>query len=212
MSESMQERIQDLIDSELERFIAAIKPNRFSEEEFYSLWLAQTYYYVSHSGRLLSLAAKGFVKEELKEAFKQHSKEESGHQILAKNDLLELNSKSVGRFPELSETQEFYTYMYNNLEAKPEFIIGYAFALEFIACRFALKFAETVRESFGDNKDSFLVEHGELDQEHTETILNLLQHLDALEFENVIESTRESFRKYTAIYHAIEEELVDVAA
>src|SRR5262245_13457821 len=73
----------------------------WAHREAYAAWLAQTYYYVSHSTRLLALAASRYTVAD--DAFHlrclEHLREEKSHEKLATADLKALG-KTAREYPE----------------------------------------------------------------------------------------------------------------
>src|SRR5215813_8139137 len=75
----------------------------------YGAFLAQTYYYVNHSTRLLALAASRFKSSEepIHRRFIKHATEEMSHEILALRDLKHLGL-SLDNYHEFPSTRAFY--------------------------------------------------------------------------------------------------------
>ena len=61
----------------------------WESQKAYEYWLAQTFFFVKHSTRLLAMgsAFSGFEHEDIHRRMIDHLKEEQGHEYLAVNDL-----------------------------------------------------------------------------------------------------------------------------
>src|SRR5687768_17384452 len=77
--------------------------------QIYAQYLAQTYYYVSHSTRLLALSASRFSvsHEDLHRRFIAHMVEEKGHHLIAAADLKKLGY-DIKLISELPTTKVLY--------------------------------------------------------------------------------------------------------
>ena len=78
-------------------------------KNYYSEWLAQTYFYVSHTTRMLALATSKFSINEksFHMKFIELINEEKGHEKLAEFDLKQLGF-ATSSFAELPETSAIY--------------------------------------------------------------------------------------------------------
>src|SRR5687767_1252839 len=84
----------------------------FSKRDIYANWLAQTYYFVSHSVRLSALgASKLDVDHPLSKRMVAHTREETGHHLIAKRDIEALGRK-LEDYPQLGVTSAFYQAQY----------------------------------------------------------------------------------------------------
>jgi thiaminase len=144
----------------------------------YGDWLAQTYYYVSHSTRLLAAAAGRFPCDERGNAFHHrfaaHISEEKKHELLALHDLKVLGL-GIRDFPERHTTRMFYEPQYFKIEHRdPLALFGYILPLEAIAATSGKLISDAVTTAFGAKCDAFLRVHGEDDVEHLEKALRIL--------------------------------------
>src|SRR3712207_1317678 len=91
----------------------AVEAYPWKHKASYANALAQTYYYVSHSTRLLAVSASRFALEDeaLHRRFAAHMVEEKSHHLLAAHDLKVLGH-SLTDFPELPATHAFYESQY----------------------------------------------------------------------------------------------------
>ena len=101
----------------------------------YAEFLAQTYYYICHSTRLLAASAARFSQEDqgMHKRFLLHTDEENSHELLALRDLQKLGF-SIKDFPEMAQTRILYEVQYYKVEhCDPAALMGYILALETLA-------------------------------------------------------------------------------
>jgi hypothetical protein len=147
----------------------------WTERAAYADWLAQTFYYVRHSTRLLAAAAARFAFDEranaLHHRFARHMGEEKKHELLALHDIKQLGA-SIGSLPERHSTRLFYEPQYYKLEHQaPIVLLGYILPLEAIAAAQGQHIIEQVVPAFGDTSVSFLRVHAEEDTDHLDKAL-----------------------------------------
>lgn len=135
----------------------------------YADFLAQTYYYVCHSTRLLGLAAgrcRVDDRDLLHRRFVQHIGEEKLHERLALNDLRGLGLK-LEDFPERSITKAFYESQYYKIEhLDPTALFGYILLLEGVAVSLCPEIYQRVARAHGKQCANFLRVHVEEDVDH----------------------------------------------
>jgi hypothetical protein len=134
----------------------------------YGLYLAQTYYYVCHSTRLLAVAAGRMSHADVAfhRRFLEHAAEEKGHEMMALKDLQNLGF-SLEDFPELSETRMFWETQYYKIEhCDPLSVMGYILVLEAIACQECPWIKGEVEKFHPAKCNTFVRVHGEEDPEH----------------------------------------------
>lgn len=167
----------------------------WEDRKLYAQWLAQTYYYVRHSTRLLALASSHmplqFEPQHLR--FADHLQEERGHDLMAKKDLENLGF-SIADFPELSETAAFYQTQYFWIQHQGVFsFFGWILSLEGSAVGVGKDVYARVQKAHGDKCSIFLRVHTREDEEHLPKAFEQLQALpeaqQALVCRNMILST-----------------------
>lgn len=168
----------------------------------YQDWLAQTYYYVRHSTRLLAAAASRFPFDETGEQFHvrfgKHIGEERSHEKLALHDLKVLGVQELP--PELSVTRAFYATQYYKIDRQsPYALMGYILMLEATGPMCGGQILERVRQAHGDKCCSFLKLHTEEDVRHVEIALQQVASLNETEQSIVKQSLRQSTHAYCAI-------------
>ncbi len=134
----------------------------------YGDFLAQVYYWVSHSTRLLALAASrlGTEHEAQHRRMLEHAREENGHHLYAERDLRHLDLR-VADFSELPTTAALYQTQYYLIEhVHPAALFGYIILLEGVSVLCGRSGFERAREAFGERGASFLKMHSDADEDH----------------------------------------------
>jgi pyrroloquinoline quinone (PQQ) biosynthesis protein C len=152
-------------------------------KEAYAHYIAQTYYYVSHSTRLLGLAASrlGPDRENFHKRFMEHAGEEKGHHILALNDLKALG-KSLEDLPLLPETAAFFEPQYYKIEYQsPLALLGYILCLEAFAVADGRRIYQEIEKAHGKAAGTFMKVHAEDDPDHVQKALKVTEGLDEKE-------------------------------
>lgn len=150
----------------------------WADRQAYGDWLAQTYYYVRHSTRLLATASARFGLDARGDAlhyrFASHISEEKRHEQLAIHDLKRLGL-SIENFPERHSTRLFYEPQYFKIEHEaPSALFGYILPLEAIGPAGGKEVCAKVVAAFGPKCDTFLRVHAEEDEDHIEKALRLI--------------------------------------
>lgn len=191
---------------ELDKFSDRVRGFAWDNKECYASWAAQTHYFVSHSTRLIALAASRFYKDKdsLHQRFLKHISEEAFHEKLAERDIKALGL-DIKNFPELSSTKGFYQSQYYQIEREsPESFLGYIVALEGIAVLAGEKALATVSEAFGGKAASFLKVHAEEDKKHIEDALHHMFSLDEVNLRKAYANFIQSSELYCSMLDEIE--------
>lgn len=173
----------------------------WEDPAFYSQWLAQTTYFVSHSSRLLALCAAHcpMEKQNFHLRFLAHAAEEKGHEKMAQKDLSQLGY-SLHDLPELSSTQSFYQPQYYWIQYKsPLAFLGYIFCLELLAKEVGPFIYKKVLDSYGGKAQLFIRVHAEEDEDHVEKAVELLQLLNEEEQQYALANLQQSCQNYEQI-------------
>jgi pyrroloquinoline quinone (PQQ) biosynthesis protein C len=173
----------------------------------YAGWLAQTYYYVRHSTRLLASAASRFphgrVGDTLHLRFGAHIGEEKRHELLCVRDIQALG-ETLDALPELATTRMFYEPQYYKVEHQtPSVLLGYILPLEVIAPQSGASVIEQVTREFGPKCANFLKVHAQEDVAHVERALGLVEALPSHERELIEENMKQTALAYTSMLDAI---------
>lgn len=144
----------------------------------YAEFLAQTYYYIRHSTRLLAASASRFSQEDqaMHKRFMKHSDEENSHELLAVRDLQKLGYK-MEDFPELPQTRSFYEVQYYKIEhCDPAALLGYILALEVTATHLA-PIQKKLTGLYGNECVKLIQVHSDEDPDHVEKALKSISAL-----------------------------------
>lgn len=171
----------------------------------YMNWLAQSYYFVSHSTRLLALSAATSEPGDntLHKRMLQHIVEEIGHEMIAANDIKQLGD-NVTNFAELVETKAFYQSQYYYIQNKSAAsFIGYVLFLEGLASTKGFDIYKRITAQFGEKACHFVRVHAEEDQGHIQSAFKLVEALPASTYNDIIMNMNQS----TYIYQKMMEEI-----
>jgi pyrroloquinoline quinone (PQQ) biosynthesis protein C len=147
----------------------------------YAQFLAQTYYYISHSTRLLAASAARFSQadQSMHKRFLKHTDEENSHELLALRDLQKLGFK-IQDFPELPQTKTLYEIQYCKIEhCDPAALMGYILALETMAGHDFSWLKEKATGLYGKECAKFIQVHADEDPDHIEKALKVIQGLSS---------------------------------
>lgn len=191
--------MKEFLDRALKPVESVCNDFPWDNKNAYGNYLAQIYYYVCHSTRLLALAATrcAHKDEKLHRRFLEHAAEEKGHQILALNDLKNLGY-TLSDFPELPITSFMYESQYYKIEYQdPNAFFGYILALEGITVKKGAQIYNTVFSTFGKKSSTFLDVHAHEDPDHLAKAFLQLENLSELQkkfiYQN-IKQTAEGFQ------------------
>lgn len=177
----MNNKISIRLSLELQKTNEIIDASLWSNAEFYADYIAQTFYYVRHSTRLLALAASRLNYENQQKThlrFITHLKEESNHEKLALHDLNHIGRK-LENFPENNSTRLFYEPQYFKIEHEmPLGLMGYILFLEALAVKVCPSLTKKITEHHGKNSATFFRVHGEEDPSHVSEALKMIEDLD----------------------------------
>lgn len=177
----------------------------FENKEFYSNYLAQTYYFVDHSVRLLGLAMARSENLAFRKRCIEHIAEEKGHEVLCINDLKFLGLKPSD-FKEHTLTKAFYQTQYYKIDRKPISILGYILALEILAAKVLPQISSRVKLVY-PNSMSFIKVHAEEDQDHIESAFAVLEMLTDEELKIVMENFETSLDIFVMMINSISQEI-----
>ena len=151
----------------------------WDNKDAYAQYLAQTYYYICHSTRLLAASAARFSQEDqgLHRRFLKHTDEENSHELLALRDLQKLGYK-IEDFPESARTRTLYEVQYYKIEhVDPAALMGYILALETMAGDDFKWLKEKLYSLYGKEVAKFVQVHADEDPDHIEKALKVIEAL-----------------------------------
>jgi len=175
--------LKNVVAEEMDRTANLILSYPWHDPVSYAMWLAQTYYMVCHSTRLVALAGAccPLEKNKLHARFVDHSKEERGHEKVCISDLNELGYELLD-FPQIYQSAAMYQIQYYWIQYRdPVSFFGYTLGLECLAEHFGPRLHEMATKAHGAAAAKFLRLHSEADVEHTQEAYKHLQDLSASE-------------------------------
>lgn len=164
--------------SSVDLMIKALDEFPWDSKLAYAEFLAQTYYYIRHSTRLLAASAARFSQEDqaMHKRFMKHSDEENSHELLAVRDLQKLGFK-MQDFRELPQTRAFYEVQYYKIEhCDPAALLGYILALEVTATHLA-PIQKKLTGLYGKECVKLIQVHSDEDPDHVEKALKSIAAL-----------------------------------
>jgi len=204
--------IRDQYQETMQEFCARFDQLDWSDRRVYAMWLAQAYYLVRHTTRLLSLCAGycPFEYEATHLRLIEHTQEEKGHDNIGLADLTALGV-SLKDLPELAETSSLIQLQYDQMkDLSACSFFGYILLLEGLAVMRAKELGDKVAASFGPRTARFLKVHGEDDIEHIEQALKQIETFDAEDQQFAMDNLRSSARIYHTMLDRIEQSARDL--
>jgi hypothetical protein len=175
--------MKSALESCVARLGEGLRAFAWRDRRVYGDWLAQTYFYVRHSTRLLAASAARFGHDELGNAlhvrFAAHMAEEKRHELLALHDLKMLGA-SLDQYYERPSTRAFWETQYYKVEhVNPVALFGYILALEGMSATHGPWVYGEVSTAHGAGAATFLKLHAHDDEDHVQKAMPLLDKLDA---------------------------------
>lgn len=184
----------------------AIEKLPWEDPRFYSLFLAQTYFYVRNATRVLAKAAYrcSHDEENLHKKLIKGINEEKNHEIMATNDLKELGYR-IENFSELPTTSAYYQTLLAVIDYEgPYALLGYFVALEGLGAIGADSTLNTTLEKYGKKATQFLRVHIRVDEHHFHDGLNFIETLP-LEKQKIVEKyVKVSSKLYINMLHEMQ--------
>jgi hypothetical protein len=178
----------------------------WDNSEFYANYLAQTFYYVRHSTRLLALSASRLSYQDqqgLHLRFLKHLGEEANHEQLVLNDLKNLGYTPKD-FQELLMTKLFYESQYYKIEHQsPLALMGYILYLEVLAQNICPPLSKIIINVYGSKVASFLLIHGNEDPQHVAEAQKVLSDIDPDSLKIITENLEQSSYAFNLIVREI---------
>ena len=199
--------MRDFFQAEI-RTLEPIRQFPWHEARAYAQFLAQTYYYVCHTTRLLGLCASriGIEREKLHHRFLKHAAEERSHHLLAERDVQHLGF-TLWSMPELPITSALYETQYYRAEhIGPTAIFGYILALEGLSVVYGRHVYEALTRHHAQEACSFVKLHANEDPTHLDAALAAVNSLTETERGIIKDNFRFTSRLYTAFLDAILDE------
>ena len=195
-----------LLNQEIQETSKLMQSINWKDPKIYSDFLAQTYYYVCHSTKLLKYCAARVDQKKdhsLYEHLMNHIKEENNHERLCINDMKKTNSK-IEDFPEYESTKSLYQVQYYSIEHLHELsFFGYVLFLETLAITHGQVLNQFIVNNYAKNANSFLRVHAEEDIEHSEQMQQMIRTLSKEAQEHIYDNLRQSAYLYRQVLREI---------
>lgn len=199
--------MKQLLDKQIQFLAEVAQKVDFLDKNQYANWLAQTYYFVRHSTRLLNFSS-GLTPFDLQFFHlraNEHAAEERSHEKLLEMDLKSLGFKTTD-FLELPATKSFYQCQYFSIQhLHPLSFLGYVMMLETLPITLGPELLQKVESKHGKSACSFLRVHTNEDPEHIKSLLLILEKLDAKVVEYIKGNLEQSTYQYGQILSGITE-------
>ena len=172
------EELKNQLYGHIEGIEATAKEFPWDKKDYYAMWLRQTYAFVCHSTRLLTLSSALSKDDNFHCRFLDHAEEEKRHEKLIEADFKNLNLK-ISDFPELLPTAGIYQIQYYwTQHVNPICLFGYVLLLEGLAVKVGGPVYEKTKEYYGDKACNFIRIHVEADQDHLPKAFKTIEKLD----------------------------------
>lgn len=96
-----------------------------------------------------------------------HITEEQGHDLIALNDLKNLN-ENIATYPELGTTRSMWECQFYKIQKDPSDLLGYILALEAFAVKTLKEFNHELLKTYPENTTRFVKIHADDDPDHVE--------------------------------------------
>lgn len=205
MKKTSMPTMREFTQPHIDRVGGKILAMDWKNSRVYGDFLAQTYYHILHSTRLLAAAAARFTpeQEQLHLQCMKHAGEERSHEKLSLSDLAELGY-SLKDFPELHPTKALYRAQYYLIEREnPLALFGYAYFLEWIGVAVGPEVMKTLEPFYGKNAVKHLHVHTREDPEHIEMYEKQLDQFRGADRKVIEEAVATTAADYERIYDEI---------
>jgi hypothetical protein len=155
----------------------------WEDPKFYKHWLAQTFHMVSHTPRLICLAASRFSvqQDHWHRTLVDHFADEDRHEYMLIENLQALGA-AIEDYPTLPEASLIVQQLYHAIDHwSPFSIFGRIFFLEALACQLPSAFKERIANCYSQEQSSFIVLHFEEDIQHVENAYASIKKLGPAE-------------------------------
>lgn len=196
-----------LLHAHVKRIGEKLATSPWEDLNFYAEFLAQTYYQVRHSTRLLAAAAARFDHDadgnSLHVRFAAHMAEEKSHERLCVHDLKHVK-KSIDDYTELPSTRQFYEPQYYKIEHQaPIVLFGYILPLESLGPAFGTTITRRATAAHGAAGTTFLAVHSEEDTGHLDKAFAMLEHAAAREKQLIEQNIEQTAYAYLGMLDGI---------
>ncbi|MFZ3229906.1 MAG: iron-containing redox enzyme family protein [Pseudobdellovibrio sp.] len=178
---------------------ALVLSSPWEEKEFYGWWLSQTYHFVSHTSRFLSLAAGccSLDESDLHSFFIKHIPEETGHEKICLTDLKNLK---LSISDEADTTKKFHLLQRQKILTESVVNhLGYMLFLENLSIAVGPKLLSILQRNYPNHGLKFLKLHTEEDISHVAKAIAFVDKLTSEQKSIVAHSIFETCDGYNKI-------------
>jgi hypothetical protein len=198
------------ISKKMEKLIHAFNEMPWENKDYYQNWLAQTHYYTRYSTRMLAMTA-GWSTSNDKNLYQRsitHLKEESGHDVIAVNDLKNIGGE-LNQYRELGVTQAMWESQFQKILRNPSHLLGYILALETFAVQTFKPMHDRLLKTYPKNACMFVKVHAEDDPEHVEKAAEQIAQCPPEDREAIMASYDQTCDLYRYMLMSIREDVVN---
>jgi pyrroloquinoline quinone (PQQ) biosynthesis protein C len=178
----------------------------------YLRFLTQAYHHVKHTVPLLMACGSRLTENSafVQKAIAEYIEEEVGHEQWILNDIRVCggDTNAVAVSTPNFETDVMVAYAYHQIDRKnPMAFFGMVHVLEGTSTILATKVAELIKTGLGlpQNAFSYLISHGDLDQDHVKFFENLMNQITNEEDQQaIIKATKTFYRLYGDVLSSVE--------
>lgn len=192
----------------LQKLINTFNSMPWEKPEFYKNWLVQSYYYTSHSTRMLAFAA-GWTEYSQSSYYRrslQHIREEQGHELLALRDAEKMGADKE-QMRELGVTRALWEAQFYKLQRNPESLLGYILCLEQLAVATFKSLHTRLLEQHPEGSHDFVRVHAEEDPGHVDEAVVQICRCSS-EAQNMI---HENFEQTADMYRLMLESVLEMS-
>lgn len=176
----------------------------------YIAFLTQAYHHVKHTVPLLMLTgSKISAKDEwLRTAMAEYIEEEIGHEKWILNDIKACGGDAVvvSQSEPSFATELMISFAYDSINRiNPLCFLGMVHVLEGTSVQLATHAANSIKQSLNlpQKAFSYLISHGDLDQDHQKFFEDLVNRLNDEQLQIVISSCKRFYRLYADIFRGL---------
>jgi pyrroloquinoline quinone (PQQ) biosynthesis protein C len=195
--------LKQILNESIHKMVEKTKQIDNLNPEVYKWWLAQTYFYTSHSEKLLRYFSENSSNELIAKRWLAHADEEAGHENMAIGDLKRMGGK-IEDYIELPETSALYkTQYFIAKETHGIANFGWALALEGLAAHMCKDMIDQMVEAHGENCMKFILVHVNEDPAHLDAALEVVSQIGATD--QIIQNIQNTAYYYCKMLDELEE-------
>ena len=210
------QELRSIYKAEITQTQNAIDTLKWESRPVYQEWLAQTYFYIVHSTRIIALAGALFPLEKhaLHLRFMDHVKEEKGHERVILLDLKTLGQRIQDYSPTGSSLALYQTQYYWIQNVAPLSVYGYFLFLEGLSIECGPAVYRRLEGTYPDNAIRHFKLHVEEDVDHVRHHFEMLENASPLEIEQIAKNLKQTASLYRSMISEIacKENAVEMAA